>query len=92
MTIRRRKKKPSKEELERRRQQREQRRARRIASVPKLLYSRQQTAHALGDVSVATVIRMENKGLLDKIRMPGSPNGAIFHLAAQVALLAQGGE
>src|SRR5262245_12097517 len=90
MAARRKKKTITPEERERRRQERKQRRAQRIAAVPQLLYSRDQTAHVLGDVSVATVIRMEVKGVLDKVRMPGSPNGAVYHRAAQVHALASG--
>ena len=37
-----------------------------IGPVERLLYSRAQTAHALGGISIATVIRHENAGRLDK--------------------------
>jgi hypothetical protein len=63
-----------------------------VASVERLLYSRRQTAHALGDISIATVLRIENAGLLDKIRLAGGPTGAVFHRAEQVRKLAEGGE
>jgi hypothetical protein len=52
-------------EYSRRARQREQA----LANVERLLYSRAQTAHALGGVSIATLIRMENAGLLDKVRL-----------------------
>ncbi len=70
-------------ELERRRQ----RQAQSIAAVGQLLYTRRQTAHVLADISVATVIRLENKGLLDKVRLAGG-TGEVFHKAAQVHALA----
>ena len=62
----------------------------RDAPVERLLYSRVQTAHALGGISIATVQRMEARGLLDKVRLAGSPNGAVFHRAEQVRKLAEG--
>ena len=39
-----------------------------LSTVERLLFSRQQTAFALGDISIATVQRLENAGLLDKVR------------------------
>jgi hypothetical protein len=63
-----------------------------IGPVERLLYSRAQTAHALGGISIATVIRHENAGRLDKVRPAGSPNGAVFHRAEQVRKLAEGGD
>ena len=62
-----------------------------VASVERLLYSRRQTAHALGGISIATVLRHENAGRLDKVRPAGSPNGAVFHRIEQVRKLAEGG-
>ncbi len=61
-----------------------------VASVERLLYSRTQTAHALGGISIATVQRIERRGLLDKVRPAGSPKGAVFHRAEQVRKLAEG--
>lgn len=78
----------SPEEQARRTQQRKQRREQSIAAVEQLLYSRAQTAHALGDISIATVIRKENKKLLDKVRH--TPRGEVFHRVAQVRALARG--
>jgi hypothetical protein len=71
---------------------REQEKARsnREQSFEQLLYSRAQTAHALGGISIATVQRMEARGLLDKVRLAGSSNGAVFHRAEQVRKLAEG--
>jgi hypothetical protein len=58
-------------------------------AVEQLLYSRDQTAHALGDISIATVIRLENAGKLDKVRLAGG-NGQVFNKASQVHALAGG--
>lgn len=59
-----------------------------LAAVDQLLYSRPQIAKALGGVSVATVIRLENSGKLDKVKLVGSPNGKTFHRSSQVHELA----
>jgi hypothetical protein len=61
-----------------------------LAAVEQLLYSRRQTAKALGGISIATVQRLEARGLLDKVRLAGSANGAVFHRASQVHALAEG--
>jgi hypothetical protein len=71
---------------------RAQQRALSLAAVEQLLYSRRQTARALGGISIATVIRLEKCGKLDKVRLAGVSNGAVFHRAAQVHALAEGGE
>jgi CRP-like cAMP-binding protein len=76
----------SSHEQARRAQQREQS----LTAVEQLPYSRAQTARALGGISIATVQRIENLGLLDKIRLAGSPNGAVFHRVEQVRALARG--
>ena len=62
-----------------------------LGAVERLLYSRAQTAHALGGISIATVLRIENKGLLDKVRLAGS-HGAVFHRVEQVQALARRGD
>ncbi len=82
-TSRRRRISPS--EREARRQRHEQR----LASVEQMLFSRAQTAKALGDISIATVIRMENRKLLDKVRIAGTPKGkgAVYHRSEQVRAL-----
>jgi hypothetical protein len=77
----------SEREQSRRAQQREQA----LAAVQRLLYSRAQTARALG-ASVRTVQRMEQRGLLDQVRLAGSPNGMVYHRVEQVVALAQGGD
>jgi hypothetical protein len=71
-------------ERERRAQQSKQ-----SVAVEQLLYSRRQSARALGGISIATIIRLENKGLLDKIRLAGG-NGQVFNTAARVHALAEG--
>jgi hypothetical protein len=65
-------------------------RAQSLDAVERLLYSRKQTAHVLGGVSIATILRMEARGLLDKVRLAGVRNGAVFHRAEQVRQLAEG--
>ena len=67
-------------------------RAQSLAAVEQLLYTRRQTAKALGNISVATVRRLEAAHKLDVVRLAGSPNGVAFHRAAQVRALAKGGE
>ncbi|MFZ2081143.1 MAG: hypothetical protein WAV38_31750 [Xanthobacteraceae bacterium] len=71
---------------------RTQRREQSLAAVEQLLYSREQTARALGGISVATILRMEARGLLDQVRVAGSPKGkgAVFHRVEQVRALARG--
>lgn len=81
----------SPEQLARRTQKRKQSREQSLASVEQLLFSRAQTAKALGDVSIATIQRMEARGLLDIVRIAGTPKGrgAVFHRAEQVHALAR---
>ncbi len=77
----------SEQEQARRQRQRQQS----LAGVERLLYTRQQTAHALGGVSIATIQRLENAGKLDKVRLSGG-NGQVFNKAEQVHALAEGGD
>jgi hypothetical protein len=84
-------KKLSEAEKRRRAEQRQQAIA---ASVERLLFSRQQTRHALGGTSLASIIRLEDQGLLTKVRLAaGTRSGMVFHYAWQVRALAlaQGG-
>jgi hypothetical protein len=78
----------SEPEQTRRARQREQA----LAAVPVLLYSRRQTSRALGGISIAKIIRIENAGLLDKVVLAGVPNGQVYHRVEQVERLAQGGD
>ena len=71
-------------------EKRAQKRAQSLAAIPRLLYSREQTRHALGGISVASVIRLENRGLLEKVRLAGGDNGQVLHRAEQVHALAGG--
>jgi hypothetical protein len=73
----------SETEKSRRSRQREQQ----LAAVETLLYTRIQTAKVL-NCSLATVIRLENAGLLDKVKLAGSRNGKVYHRASQVHALA----
>jgi hypothetical protein len=56
--------------------------------VERLLYSRGQTAEALGGISIMTVIRMEQLGILPRVRLFGSRNGKVFHPAEKARALA----
>jgi hypothetical protein len=54
-----------------------------------LLYTRQQTARLL-NVSVATLIRMENSGRLTALKLdPDCDNALVYHRAAEVRALAR---
>lgn len=59
-------------------------------AVEQLLFSRKQTAQALGGISIATVQRLEKAGKLTKVRLAGVENGAVFHRADEVHALAGG--
>ena len=76
----------SAQERRRRAQQRKERLDQERKNNPALLYPRRITALKL-NVSVATVRRLEAKGMLDKVRL--TPNGPVHHRAAQVHALAQ---
>ena len=67
-----RKRRPAKspEELKRRCEERKRRREERNASVPRLLYTREQTGAALS-ISVSSVIRLEDDGRPRKVRLRG---------------------
>lgn len=54
-----------------------------------LLYSRADTAHVLG-TSVATVIRLEEEGVLKVIRLSRSPTAKAYHTADNVERVARG--
>jgi hypothetical protein len=69
---------------------RDQQQQQSISSVERLLYSRRQSCFALGGISIATILRIENQGLLDKVRLAGSPSGQVFHKIEQVQKLARG--
>jgi hypothetical protein len=58
-----------------------------------LLYSRAQAAKLLGRISVASVIRLEQDGLLTPIKLnPNRPTSSTFYRASQVRRLAKGQE
>jgi hypothetical protein len=50
----------------------------------RLLYSRKQVAQLLGGVSVATVRRLEQRGLLKGLRLTKSRLGTVFFRAADI--------
>jgi DNA-binding XRE family transcriptional regulator len=56
--------------------------------VERLLYSREQTAEALGGVSNMTIVRLENDRKLRKVRLRGGA-GKVFHLVEDVLALLQ---
>jgi len=56
-------------------------------TVRRLLYTREQSAYALGGISVSSVIRLEKEGLLGKVRLRGE-TGQVFNPAADVEALA----
>ena len=58
-------------------------------SVRRLLLTRQQTAEALGGISVSSVIRLEKDGRLSKVRLRGL-TGQVFNRADEVEALALG--
>lgn len=75
-------------EQSRRNQQRQQQS---VADIERLLYTRRQSSHALS-CSVATLVRLENAGVITKVRLAGSPSSAVFHRASQIRQLAEGGQ
>jgi hypothetical protein len=57
-----------------------------------LLYTRAQTAKRL-NCCVMTVIRLEERGALDRVRLnPDVPNSKVYNRASQVIALAEGGD
>jgi hypothetical protein len=64
---------------------------RRERGVPQLLYSRLQTAQALGNVSVSTIRRLQAAGRLTPIKLSPDKEGAVvFYRADEVHALAEG--
>lgn len=55
------------------------------------LYDRQQSRRVLS-CSLSTIIRLEEAGLLDKIKLNRTPLAKTHHRAAQVLALARGGD
>jgi hypothetical protein len=53
-----------------------------------LFYTRRQTAHVLGYKSVASVIRLEQEGVLRAYRHRPRPTGQVFNAVAEVHALA----
>jgi hypothetical protein len=82
--------KASAEQIARRNETRAQRREQLRASVQPLLYERERSAIILA-CSLATVMRLEAKGLLDRVRLdPSNPNSKVRHRVEQVHALAAG--
>jgi hypothetical protein len=57
------------------------------STVRRLLFTREQTAFALGGISVSSVIRLENEGKLGKVRLRGE-TGQVFNPVEDVEALA----
>jgi len=49
-----------------------------------LLYSRRHACALLGGISTATLIRLENDGVIEPIKLGRSPTGQTFYRAADV--------
>lgn len=60
-------------------------------TAPRLLYTREQTAQALGGISISSIIRLENDGRLRKVRLRGK-TGQVFHNVSDIEALASGEE
>lgn len=54
-----------------------------------LLYSRKEAARLLGNVSIATIIRLEQQGRLKPIRLSRSPSAQIFFKASDLIALVE---
>jgi hypothetical protein len=60
-------------------------------TVRRLLYSREQAGHALGGVSISTVIRLEREGVLTPIKLlPKRTSAQTFYRVEEVEALAGG--
>jgi hypothetical protein len=55
-----------------------------------LLYSREQTRHLLGRISLATIKRMEERGLLHGVRPSGAANGKVYFPGYQILAIRDG--
>jgi len=58
----------------------------------RLLFTRKQTAYALGGVSMRIIKELEQSGELDQVRLTKKPTAQVFHRAAQVRALAEAEE
>jgi hypothetical protein len=56
-----------------------------------LLYSREAAQHLLGDISLATIKRMEDSGRLNPIRPTGAATGKVFYSGANLIAVTRGG-
>ncbi len=57
--------------------------------IKRLLYKRRETAFAL-NISIAQVRRLEDEGLLDKMKLRGRSGSLVHHRVEQVEALANG--
>jgi hypothetical protein len=63
--------------------------SRAVAAPAPLLYSREQVAAMLGNVSIHTVRRLEAQGRLHPIRLTKSPSAMVFFKAQDVLALVE---
>ena len=64
-----------------------------VYAVQRLLYSREQAGHALGGVSISTIIRLEREGVLTPIKLlPEKTNAQTFYRVEEIEALATAGE
>jgi hypothetical protein len=61
----------------------------RLNEITPALLPRKFTARKL-NCSLATLLRMEEQGILDRVRLMNSPNAQVYHRAEQVERLVQG--
>lgn len=53
-----------------------------------LLFSRRQSAHALGYTSIDPILELERQGRLTPVRPTGKPTGQVFYRRAQLEAIA----
>jgi hypothetical protein len=68
--------------------EREQHRRARQSATAQLLYDRATTSHLLGDISLSTLVRLEQSGQLVAVKPSGCENGKVFYTSASVHRLA----
>jgi hypothetical protein len=61
-------------------------------ALDQLLYSRKQAQQLLGGVSVATLQRLEARGVLRPKRLDKSKNGQVFYTGDNLRELVEGGD
>lgn len=59
------------------------------SAVQPLLVSRRDAAVMLGNVSVSTIVRLENDGRLTPVKLSTSRNGATYYRASEIEKLVE---